>query len=234
MLAKRSSNWNATPSKKAKQTFAKRSKRTYGIPTAVYCGRQPFPKQFFNTVRYCEGMSSSVSVGVQAGRNQISTNSCFDPNSSGVGHQPLYFDQLCSIYDHYTVLRSRTKITVMLEPSVTSPVVVVLYIDDDTSTIPSVTINAERTGAKTYVISPSAGTMASPSIYMNWDAKKAFGPGTQADSTMQGNASASPTEQQYYTIECGSQITGQSFTVQYWTETEYDCVWDEFVTIAQS
>jgi len=222
------------PSKKQKPTtLVRRSKGPY-IPTKVYCGRQPFPLQFYNTLRYREGMSASVSVGVQAGRVQISTNSLFDPNSSGVGHQPLYFDQLCAIYDHYTVLKSRLKITPMLEPSVTSPVIVCAYIDDDTSTIPSITINAERPGAKTYVWSPSAGTVRSPSIYMDWDARKAFGGKTQDDPSMQGTSAASPTEQQYFTLECGSQITGQSFTVQFWVEVEYDTVWDEYVTIAQS
>ena len=35
----------------------------------------------------------------------------FHPDKSSVGHQPMYFDQLQAIYDHFTVINSRIKVT---------------------------------------------------------------------------------------------------------------------------
>ena len=38
-------------------------------------------------------------------------NSLFDPNLTGVGHQPRGFDELAAIYDHYCVIGSKIKVT---------------------------------------------------------------------------------------------------------------------------
>lgn len=59
-------------------------------------------------LRYCEqlniaGGSGSAVVNYRA-------NSCYDPNITGAGHQPMGFDQMSAKYNHYQVLGSRIKI----------------------------------------------------------------------------------------------------------------------------
>lgn len=43
--------------------------------------------------------------------NHFRANSLFDPNYSGVGHQPRGFDEHAALYDHYTVIGSKIKVT---------------------------------------------------------------------------------------------------------------------------
>ena len=50
---------------------------------------------------------------------------CADPNHTGVGHQPLYFDQLMTIYNHYIVIGAKITVKFTAYPA-TIPVNVCL------------------------------------------------------------------------------------------------------------
>jgi len=43
----------------------------------------------------------------------FSANACYDPDISGVGHQPMYFDNFSEVYGVYRVLYSKITITVL-------------------------------------------------------------------------------------------------------------------------
>lgn len=68
-----------------------------------------FPNRYAAKLKYTAfvtlDMSSITSgVGVQ---HRFRANSLFDPDFDGLGRQPRGFDQLASIYDHYTVIGSK-------------------------------------------------------------------------------------------------------------------------------
>ena len=44
-------------------------------------------------------------------------NSLFDPDQTGTGHQPYYFDQFAALYNRYTVLGSKLTAEFSLLPS---------------------------------------------------------------------------------------------------------------------
>lgn len=230
MLVKRNKSDVSTPLKKTKTVSRKKN---WLPPVRVFLGRQPFPKQLFNTLRYADVVNAAVTSGVGV-TYQFSCNSLYDPNASGVGHQPLYFDQLIAIYDHYTVLRSRVKLTPTALTNLTGALVCAAWIDDDTSASTDIVRNMERIGAKTYVFQPGAASAKYPSIYMSWSATEAFGPNPQANDSLQGTSGASPTEQQYFTMNIAENLASASTTPQWVVEIEYDVVWDEFVTISGS
>lgn len=54
---------------------------------------------------------SLASAGALA-TNVYSGNSCFDPDVTGTGHQPYFFDQWATFYADYTCLGSAVKVTV--------------------------------------------------------------------------------------------------------------------------
>lgn len=60
-----------------------------------------FPDRLGVTLKYSETFSYSGSATPAAQVYMI--NSCFDPNVSGVGHQPSYYDTLQAIYARYCV-----------------------------------------------------------------------------------------------------------------------------------
>lgn len=67
---------------------------------------QPFPPAFQTTLTYYETVSSPSSLAGAASVYLFRANSCYDPNYTGTGHQPLGFDQWMAFYNHYTVIAS--------------------------------------------------------------------------------------------------------------------------------
>lgn len=59
-------------------------------------------------LRYVEQTTFNGVAGVQA-YVTIMANSCFDPNSSGAGHQPYRYDQYATLYGRYRVLGATLK-----------------------------------------------------------------------------------------------------------------------------
>ena len=93
----------------------------------------PFGKQFYTKLRYNEAHTFSAAGAANfASSYEMNLNSLFDPNESGVGHQPMGFDQLMSIYEKYTVVAA--KITVAYLPDTTVPSVVGLRLKDGNTT----------------------------------------------------------------------------------------------------
>jgi hypothetical protein len=48
----------------------------------------------------------SILNGATSGGLLVAGNSCFDPDKTGAGHQPLYFDQMATLYRRYRVHKS--------------------------------------------------------------------------------------------------------------------------------
>lgn len=57
----------------------------------------------------------SVQTPTIYGQYNYCLNGMYDPNITGVGHQPLGYDQIMALYQHYNVLRADFKITLINE-----------------------------------------------------------------------------------------------------------------------
>ena len=226
---KRTSSSSSALAKRTKTT-TKKTKKAY-VPTKVFIGKQPLPLQLFNTMKYAQQVVITTSA---AGFKvyQFSCNALYDPDVTGAGHQPSYFDQIMAIYDHYTVLKARFKITPCVNTDQTAPFFACVYVDDDTSAVTSYEQALEqRNSTRGYHWLPPSGPP--PTISYWWDAAKTFGPNPQAQDSLQGTATSNPTEQSYFTfvVQNASSVS-VSFTAV--VEIEYDTVFDELKTIAQS
>lgn len=85
-----------------KKRFAKKSTTLYNSSALA-----PIPPRFITKMKYAE---SFVLSGIGMRTQQMNLNSLFDPNRSGLGHQPYGFDQLCgpagsALYNRYRVYR---------------------------------------------------------------------------------------------------------------------------------
>jgi len=184
-----------------------------------------FPKKLHVNHAYTDTASVAITP---SGSFQFSANGLFDPNITSVGHQPMYFDNLSAIYDHYTVLRSR--IVVELLPD-TIPYNVVLYVDDDTSIASFGGAAEQPSSTPIHAVLPQS---AKPlRLTRSWDANAYFGGDILDNDNLQGTASANPTEQSYFTL-VGLTTTGASGSMSFSVRIEYEAVWDELKTQAQS
>lgn len=73
-------------------------KKKYDIP------RWGFPRRLYIAHKYVDLVSVSSTAGV-VGSYFFKCNGMFDPNTTGTGHQPMYFDNCGAIYNHYTVVK---------------------------------------------------------------------------------------------------------------------------------
>lgn len=81
----------------------RRSKRAQTTLTRVVPAARAVPDRLITELRYSEFRNLSAAAG---GDYQYNLNSCYDPNLTGTGHQPLGFDQLSALYQRYRVLKA--------------------------------------------------------------------------------------------------------------------------------
>lgn len=72
--------------------------------------QQAFPPNLDVNLTYFQQINLTATTPGLAVHYLFRTNSIFDPDFSGVGHQPGMHDQLALIYEHYRVLRSKIEI----------------------------------------------------------------------------------------------------------------------------
>lgn len=119
----------------------------------------PFPPLVVRTVRYVEQFAMiETSAGVGFKYN-YSPSSLYDPNNSGVGHQPMYFDQLCAStgpYTRYRALSTRMRITYVTTSS--EPTTVGAFITLDSSSVTSLSMALEKPMVKWSNLAQSSGS----------------------------------------------------------------------------
>lgn len=82
---------------------AKRRRRGWRMRRPILEG---FAKQKLCKLRYIEEITINPAMANFA-VHEFRANSVYDPNATGVGHQPMGFDQWSGIYQRYCVLGSR-------------------------------------------------------------------------------------------------------------------------------
>lgn len=189
-----------------------------------------FPRKLRVTHKYCDTVSFASSGGTP-GAYVFTCNNLFDPNYTIGGHQPLYFDQLGTIYNHFTVFSSRIRITLTAVTGNTTSYVS-LTVDDDT-TPPSTIVQAVEQ-------SNGRGAMTALEAYRplvlenSWNAKEWFGGDVFDNDQLTGSPAAGPTELCYYVLNAVDSQFTTSITYSIMVEVLYDAVWDEPKTIAIS
>lgn len=91
--------------KKSPLQFARRKDLTYLTPKLGRVGCMP--QSLYTQHRYCEeiSLSSDNITGYTGSQYEFRLNSLFDPNLTGVGHQPQGFDQMAALYASYRVYK---------------------------------------------------------------------------------------------------------------------------------
>ena len=244
---RRSSGYPSSSSKRYKGSYAKKSyrKKTSGVRQSTYGGgivripynrsfnSNPFPPKLYNTLRYSEQVIINTSDSLNGcGSYLFQANNLYDPNYTGTGHQPLYYDQLTGIYNHWTVISSKMTIVVQ---RVSNPVQVqcVLLLDDDASLGTSNNINllTERAGAVFGAADPGNGLLLT--LSKTWSARKWFGANPLDNDNLQGTVSAGPSEGVYYGFMV-QDLTGTSQSVACHVTMEFNVIWDELASVASS
>lgn len=172
----------------------------------------------------------------------ISCNGAFDPNVTGVGHQPIGFDQMMLFYEHYCVISSRIESRWKSEGKSDAEVGVYLSPDAVASTDVDKAIENGQIkftnclgdlGTANYRV-PSAASVA-----LACDLTKEFGRSRSAknlidDDTMCGTVTANPAEQTYFGLTAWGSPQGTSMNLYVSFVVSYDIIFFEPRKLASS
>jgi len=191
-----------------------------------------FPDQLRCTLRYSDlgvQFTASISPAAQVYR----ANSLFDPDLTGSGSQPEYFDQIAAVYGQYCVQGCRIKAE-LFNTGTTSNAVVLLYSDANIAT-QSVENMTEHRYAKHAVVSAKAGmdnvTLILPPILnstiqgersLNTDPSNYTGVGTN------------PTDPTYAIFRTSAMDNATNSNIYANFYIEYDCWFKELTPLVES
>lgn len=212
---------------KTRPTPASNNRRTYNprYKQAVSLNN-PFPLVRYARLRYMDEFTLNPGIGTTIA-NSFRANGMFDPNQTGIGHQPMFFDQMMAIYNHFEVLGSRITATFIQA----SNVYVGIYTDDDTTFPTTSMAMLEQKGVK-YRLMTNAQTNAT-TIRSNWSQKRTF-PKSQGDTALKGNIGADPAEQSYFHVFAGAFNGNDPPVVNVVVKIEYFARFTEIKTQNQS
>lgn len=209
-----------------------RAPRTYSrAAPLVDCGPLGFPRMLKMRHKYVD-QEAITSIATVQGTYKFSCNSLFDPNVSAAGHSALYFKQVGALYDHYTVIQSKIKVSAIPYGTGNIASQLTLVIDDDTAQAYPVPYQVlEQTDAVGKTI---AGGATTPTyLSRSWNAQDFFGPSPLDQDSLHGTLTTSPAEQSYYILNFVGLTTGTA-QVYITVEIEYTAIWTELKDIAPS
>jgi len=194
------------------------------------------PARLNITHRYTESTRITLSAG-QLGVYEFSANSLYDPNVTGAGHQPMFFDQIGAMYQHYTVLRSKIKIQMV--PVVASAgcqsLRACVCLNPAAGGSSNMNAAIENPRSNWVLLSHLSNTFGPQNrLSLSWDAKKIFGANALDDPNLSGTPSGNPSEQSYYCFQIQDSQGAGTGAIDCIFTIEYETQWDEPANMATS
>lgn len=180
--------------------------------------RQPFPNKKVLCFKYVTTIALGNGVDPFAGHT-FRANSLYDPDYTGVGHQPYGVDQWSSFFNQYYVYKSsiRCQFASAQPGGIQCIAALERVTDPDTST--DLNTVSERPGSKSTIVIPQRGSRLS----IGWRARKAWPMGK--DDSQSSYFSGSPLDTEFYRVFVAGQNTTAvpmngllvKVTLRYWT-----------------
>lgn len=206
-----------------RRTYKKKPRRRYR--RRVY-KRKPIPmtglgRRLLGKMRYCTEVTVNPATASKVA-HVFRANDLYDPDVTGIGHQPMGFDQIMQYYDHFKVIGSKITVHPIDSDTTThTPAYWGIVLSDNATTVAS-TSSVEHlleSRNNNRQLGVHSGNLISPlfrrSMSKSFSHKKFF---KQAlTDKFQGNVFGSPAEQAYYEVWCasiqGNDPPSQSFVV---------------------
>lgn len=170
----------------------------------------PFAQRYICKMKYCEVRQTTGPIGGGLVQYNFNLNSIYDPNLTGVGHQPYGYDQLADLYNRYRVYRVDYAISAYnSDGSVNYSVIAALPANEAISGALGVAEIMENPRARYITQAPNAalktlkGTVHLPSLVGR--SKSQY----MSDDRYQAQWGASPAEQAVLNIMAGT-MTGST------------------------
>lgn len=225
------------PKKLSKKKYAKRryGKRRYYKTKRRFLRTLDLTRTQMVTHKYAEKVSLDVGANGAISSYWYAANNLYDPNITGVGHQPSTFDTMTTLFNNYIVIGSRISVK-CISGSVVSQMYIAITKDQDDSVIstdPIALIEQKRLGLK-YKHLKGDGTVTN--VINTWSIKKDARISRVFDCQVdfQGSASSNSIKQWYYGIHAGDPMQSDLDALNMIVEISYTALWFNPIPLAQS
>lgn len=157
--------------------------------------KSPAPYKMTAKLAYQEVVSLNPSAIADA-VHRFSANGMFDPNLTGIGHQPRGFDQYMAMFDHFVVIGVKIKcIFVGIDDSAQASMIVGVALKDSATTYTSNDYMEGRTCNYAVLEQNSFGYPSQKTIVMKANPNRFLGRSKPlSDSQLKGSITANPAE----------------------------------------
>lgn len=220
-----------------KKTYRKRKRKTNrNFLTQTGGGLSPaFPmaKTFKMKTRYVDIFELNPGVVGTPATKVFSLNGLYDPDITGIGHQPIGFDEIMPLYDHYTVIGARARLTFTNgDPNVAQRII--LQLKDQSTTSTNISEILENGMSRWCVASKEGGGKDTCTLSINCSMNKFFGKKTLTEHDYRGGISSNPTEQVYLHCTAAPLDGVDSIGVKCTLVIEYIAIFHEPKQLTQS
>lgn len=214
--------------------ISKQNKGSDRMVTMENIIKNPVPTKLKVQLRYFENnLTIDPTAGGLADEYVFSANGLYDPNITGVGHQPLGFDQYMAMYDHYTVIASKITIFARNGDASYGQMVGVRYNDSATEESDSRVII--ENGRCVYRLMDESAEGDACSVSMGLNIGKVLGRKNVLDEDdLRGSSGANPTEQAYWHIFAFPDSAVDSASIRLSVQIDYVAIFTEPKLLALS
>lgn len=192
------------------------------------------PAKFQSKLRYHTTFQLSPTVNNSVKTHTFSANGLYDPDITAVGHQPRGFDQLMSLYSHYTVNKAVMRIYVDTAAPYDGSFVFGIYEDVNTGTHTDPQDVMEKSKIVSRLHAAAIGVnSAKYTCYPN--RRLGYNNPDNLENTAKGSSSNNPLDQIYLKTFCYFPSTQHSVTdVVFVCTIDYTATFSELVQPGKS
>lgn len=186
------------------------------------------------SMRYCDSSNITSVLANAAGNYVYACNGLYDSNVSGLGHQPIGFDQYMLFYQHYCVIRAKISVTFWLKDDAATSLIVGISLRDTSAGLSDTTRVREVGNVIWDRLAPSTPGR-SITLTRTFDMKKFFGQGADpTDTQYKANVGTNPTDMAFFHLLAMGNDYEATPTVYFSTTLEYTAVLSERKPLTQS
>lgn len=191
-----------------------------------------FPSTILTKLRYVESYTLTSTTGSMA-TQVFRANSIFDPDQTGVGHQPLYRDQYADLYNKYVVIGS--KITAYVcNTGTASALTVGIVGDDDGSFSSTSTTRMEQSNSTFTMLGKSGSGNDCATLVCTYEPRRDTGVDAKSDGSSSTSQGSNPSDTYHWALWCTSSDQTSTNVLNALIEIEYTVKFSELVTPTQS
>lgn len=211
--------------KRKARRLSRKMKRSRIATVPKYMG--PLLPKIKTNLVYAQQLDLNPGVGGAAAAYVFSCNGLYDPNITGIGHQPRGFDQLMALYDHYVVIAAKINWHFGTTNGSVYDQIAAITIQDDSTVSVDMRDYMERaiSISKSFAAGPSGETRK---LELGVNPNKFLGRSNPlSDPDLKGSDSTNPAESAFFHLAVAPMQAVDAQTVNTYVQIEYSAIFIE-------